>query len=410
MRVLRSAAALLGSARLPFPSFLLRLFPEKGPDGLDRSIYGYIIHYSLKDQLYLVLVTLLSFPFLYYSLDLPKQIVNHAISGKDFPVKFLGIELDQIPYLLVLCGVFLVLVLINGWFKLHINIKKGQVGERMLRRLRYQLYERVLRFPLHHFDRTATGQVIAMMTGELEPVGGFIGDAFALPISQGGTLLTIFIFMFVQDPILGAAAVAFFPLQGYLIPKMQRIIRRLGRERVRKVRGLSDRIAETIAARAEIRANDAAVYQLSDISQRLGEIYDIRFEIYNRKFFVKFLNNLIGNLTPFLFFLIGGYFVIKGELSFGALVAVLAAYKELSSPWKELLDFYQNQQDVAIKYEQVVEQFQVPDMLDRRLLLEAPEKLEPLHGEVTAANVGLVDDDGIPLLEGVNSAFSLAPA
>jgi putative ABC transport system ATP-binding protein len=286
-------------------------------------------------------------------------------------------------------------------------VRKGQVGERMLRRLRYQLYERVLRFPLHHFDRTATGQVIAMMTGELEPVGGFIGDAFALPISQGGTLLTIFVFMFVQDPILGAAAVAFYPLQGYLIPKMQRIIRRLGRERVRKVRGLSDRIAETIAARGEIRANDAAVYQLADISQRLGEIYDIRFEIYNRKFFVKFLNNLIGNLTPFLFFLIGGYFVIKGELSFGALVAVLAAYKDLSSPWKELLDFYQNQQDVAIKYEQVVEQFQVPDMLDKRLLLEAPEKVEPLHGEVTAANIGLVDDDAIPLLEGVNFEFSL---
>jgi ABC-type multidrug transport system fused ATPase/permease subunit len=319
----------------------------------------------------------------------------------------MGWEFDQIPYLLVLCCIFFALVLVNGWFKLHLNVKKGQVGERMLRRLRYQLYERVLRFPLHHFDRTATGQVIAMMTGELEPVGGFIGDAFALPISQGGTLLTIFVFMFVQDPVLGAAAVAFYPLQGYLIPKMQRIIRRLGRERVRKVRGLSDRIAETIAARAEIRANDAAVYQLTDISQRLGEIYDIRFEIYNRKFFVKFLNNLIGNLTPFLFFLIGGYFVIKGELSFGALVAVLAAYKDLSSPWKELLDFYQNQQDVAIKYEQVVEQFQVPDMLDKRSLLEAPEKVEPLHGDVTAANVGLVDDDGILLLEGVNFDFPL---
>ena len=89
----------------------------------------------------------------------------------------------------------------------------------MLRRLRYQLYQRVLRFPLHHFDRTATGQVIAMMTGELEPVGGFIGDAFALPISQGGTLLTIFVFMFVQDPVLGAAAVAFYPLAGLFDPQ-----------------------------------------------------------------------------------------------------------------------------------------------------------------------------------------------
>ena len=407
MQILRNAAAAVKSAR-PQLFFVRRRGPDSSTDGLDASIYGYILRYSLREQIYLVVVTLASFPFLYYSLDLPKTIVNRAISGKDFPQDFLGVELDQISYLLALCFIFLVLVLINGWFKLHLNVKKGQVGERMLRRLRYQLYERVLRFPLHHFDRTATGQVIAMMTGELEPVGGFIGEAFALPISQGGTLLTIFVFMFVQDPILGAAAVAFYPLQGYLIPKMQRIIRRLGRERVRKVRGLSDRIAETIAARSEIRANDAAAYQLADISHRLGEIYDIRFEIYNRKFFVKFLNNLIGNLTPFLFFLIGGYFVIKGPLSWGAFVAVLAAYKELSSPWKELLDFYQNQQDVAIKYEQVVEQFQVPDMLDKRLLLETPEQVEPLHGEVSAVNVGVTDGDGIPLLEAVSFNFPLS--
>src|SRR5690348_14826012 len=407
MRFLRTIAARLKSLGPPLPSAVRRLLPQSGTDGLDSSIYGYILHYSLREQIYLVVVTLISFPFLYYSLDLPKKIINEAISGKEFPKQYLGIEFGQVSYLVLLCCLFLLLVLVNGWFKLHLNIKKGQVGERMLRRLRYQLYERVLRFPLHHFDRTATGQIIAMMTGELEPVGGFIGEAFALPISQGGTLLTIFVFMFVQDPLLGAAAVVFYPLQGYLIPKMQRIIRRLGRERVRKVRVLSDRIAETIAARAEIRANDAAAYQLADISQRLGEIYNIRFEIYNRKYFVKFLNNLIGNFTPFLFFLIGGYFVIKGNLSFGALVAVLAAYKELSSPWKELLDFYQNQQDVAIKYEQVVEQFQVPEMLDRRLLLEEPEHVEPFRGGVTAANLGVTDSDGIHLLEEVSFEFPL---
>ncbi len=407
MRFLRAIAASLKSAWPLLPSSVRRLLPQGEADGLASSIYGYILHHSLREQIYLVVVTLLSFPFLYYSLDLPKLIVNRAISGKEFPQTFLGMEFEQIPYLLILCCIFLALVLINGWFKLHLNIKKGQVGERMLRRLRYQLYERVLRFPLHHFDRTATGQVIAMMTGELEPIGGFIGDAFALPISQGGTLLTIFVFMFVQDPMLGAAAVALYPLQGYLIPKMQRIIRRLGRERVRKVRVLSDRIAETIAARSEIRANDAAAYQLTDISHRLGEIYDIRFEIYNRKFFVKFLFNLIGNITPFMFFLIGGYFVIKGQLSWGALVAVLAAYKELSSPWKELLDFYQSQQDVAIKYEQVVEQFQVPEMLDKRSLLEEPDHAEPLHGEVVATNLGVTDSDGIHLLEAVSFDFPL---
>src|SRR5205085_2134715 len=175
-----------------------------------------------------VVVTLLSFPFLYYSLELPKVVINQAIGGKHFPVDFFGFPLGQIPYLLVLCGIFLGLVIINGWFKYHLNVRKGRVGERMLRRLRFELYQRILRFPLRHFDRTATGEIIAMLTAELEPVGGFIGDAFALPIAQAGTLLTIFIFMFVQNPPLGAAAVALYPLPAYFIPQMQRRIRALG--------------------------------------------------------------------------------------------------------------------------------------------------------------------------------------
>ena len=376
-------------------------------DALPSTIYGFILRYSRREQVYLVVVTLLSFPFLYYSLELPKVIINQAIAGKNFPCTIFGIEFSRMSYLVLLCVVFLVLVLVNGWFKYHLNVRKGRVGERMLRRLRYDLYERLLRFPLRHFDRTATGEIVAMLTAELEPVGGFIGDAFALPIAQAGTLLTIFVFMFVQNPLLGAAAVALYPLQAYFIPKMQRKIRALGRERVRKVRTLSDRIGESIAAQVEIRTNAGAPHQLADISHRLGEIYDIRFDIYNRKFLVKFLNNLINQLTPFFFFLIGGYFVITGELSFGALVAVLAAYKELSSPWKELLDFYQNQQDVAIKYEQVVEQFHVADMLDPRLLLDEGEKIDPPQGEIELRNVSVVDSDGIRLLDGLGLSFPL---
>ena len=39
-------------------------------------------------------------------------------------------------------------------------------------------------------------------------------------------------------------------------------------------------------------------------------------------------------MTPFFFFSVGGILVIEGNLTFGALVAALAAYKDLSAPWK----------------------------------------------------------------------------
>jgi|TARA_B110000967_G_C18684166_1_gene459642 putative ABC transport system ATP-binding protein len=68
------------------------------------------------------------------------------------------------------------------------------------------------------------------------------------------------------------------------------------------------------------------------------------------------LNNFIAQVTPFLFYSIGGYLAIKGDLSFAVLVVVLAAYKDLSPSWKELLVHYQVAAVSRIKYDQLIEQ------------------------------------------------------
>jgi ABC-type multidrug transport system fused ATPase/permease subunit len=187
-----------------------------------------------------------------------------------------------------------------------------------------------------------------------------------------------------------------------VIPKLQRKVNQLGKRRVRTVREVADQVHESAAGIIDIHANDAVRRQLTIFSYLMGTIYDIRFEIYQRKFFVKFLNNFIAQLTPFFFYAIGGYLVIGGNLSFGALVAVLAAYKDLASPWKELLDFYQMKEDSRIKYEQIIEQFQPPGMIDARLQLTEPEQLQPLTGQIAVSNLGLAEDDSSRILDGVS--------
>jgi len=361
---------------------------------LEPTIYRFILKHSLRQQILLLLLTLSSFPFLYYSLNLPKTILNEAIREKaQFPHEFLGMEFERIPFLMVLCTLFLIMVLFNGAFKYCINTFKGQLGERMLRRFRYQLYQRLLRFPLTHFQKASSAQIIPMITAECESLGGFIGDAFAAPAFQGGTLLTLIIFMLVQDPVLGAAAIALYPVQGYVIPRLQRRVNALNKMRVRTMREVADRVHESAAGMVEIHANDTVKLQLTDFAHVLGRIYDIRFEVFRRKFFIKFLNNFIQQLTPFFFFSIGGYLVIRGNLSLGALGAVLLAYKDLASPWKELLDYYQQKEDSRIKYEQIIEQFQPAGLADARLLLEEPESIPRLEGDLVVSQLSLAEDD-----------------
>src|SRR3954465_4251828 len=382
--------------------------PDAAPSDLEPTLWRFIIKHSWKSQLIALVLTLASFPFLYISLDLPKNIVNHAIRvDAKFPQYVFGFEFERIPYLMLLCGAFLMTVLINGAFKYCINTYKGRLGERMLRRFRYQLYMRLLRFPLTHFHKTSSAQIIPMVTAESESLGGFVGDALALPAFQGGTLLTIICFMFVQDPVLGLAAVALYPFQGYIIPKLQRKVNQLNKQRVRTQRIVADRIQESAAGIVEIHTNNTVKLQLTDFAALLGRIYDIRFEVYQRKFFVKFLNNFIGQLTPFFFYSLGGYLVIKGDLSFGALVAILAAYKDLASPWKELLDFYQIKENSRITYEQIVEQFQPSGMADARLLLEEPERIMPLTGELSVANLSLAEDDRSRVVDAVSFTVRL---
>src|SRR5271169_142927 len=375
------------------------------PSALQPTIYRFIIRHSLRQQLLVLVLTLVSFPFLYYSLNLPKTILNEITQGKHTSRDILGFQFDQTTYLMLLCAAFLALVCINGLFKYYINTFKGRLSERMLRRFRYQLYQRMLLFPLSYFQKASSAQIIPMITAESEAMGGFIGDAVAMPAFQGGTLLTIILFMFMQDPVLGLAAVALYPVQGYVIPKLQRKVNQLNRQRVRTIRQVADRVQESASGITDILANDAIRLQLTGFAHLLGTIYDIRFEIYQRKFFVKFLNNFLMQLTPFFFFSIGGYLVIHGSLSVGALLAVLIAYKDLASPWNELLTFYQSFQDSKIKYEQIVEQFQPAGMMDARLQFDEPETVPPFTGDLVAANLSLAEDDGSRVVDAVS--FSL---
>src|SRR5271169_4135585 len=96
-------------------SFLRRPMPSPGSDALDPSIYGFILHYSRREQTYLVIITLFSFPFLYISLKIPKYIAN-TITGTASSKEFFGLDVAQESYLLLLCGVFLAFILANGWF------------------------------------------------------------------------------------------------------------------------------------------------------------------------------------------------------------------------------------------------------------------------------------------------------
>ncbi len=364
---------------------------------METNLYRYIIKRSLRHQLAL---TVLAFVVTAVSLaptDLRRRIINKAIAMSDLPALFLY------------CGLFLVAVLASGGLKYVITNYEGMISETMLRNLRTELYHRILRFPLPHFRNTSTGQLIAMLLGEVEDLGLFFGQAFSVPLVHGLKLLGNVGYMVWLNPWMALAGVALYPFQIWLIPKLQRRVSQMSRDRVQLVRHLSDHIQESVSGIQEIHANDTLAYESSGFRNQLQKIFQVRIQIYNLKYFIKWINNFLALLGPFFLFLIGGWFIIArpGSFDVGSLVAFLAAYEQLNEPWRELLNYYQQKEVAETKYEQVIANFDVPDLrpefpIEERL----PEPMPALAGAYDVRSATVVHDGAVRALDQLQLALA----
>jgi ABC-type multidrug transport system fused ATPase/permease subunit len=311
--------------------------------GLTDGIFKLILVRTRSRQVALLIVAAAAMPTLYLTLEIPKHIVNHAIASTSKVIEIDDIAFSQVEFLVVLCFLYLGSLLANGSIKYWLNVYQGRVGELLIRRLRLMVY----RGWRHNGRPGGRAQLIPIIVQEVEPVGGFAGEALVTPVFQGGTFATLLAFMLIQDPVLGGAALMMLPIQLMVVPPLQRRINDLNRTRVREVRRLGGLLGER-----QPRPS-TSLRHLRLMFSSVRHIQELRFRIFKKKFMMKASINFLNNLVPFFFYLIGGYLVIEGNISFGALVAVLAAHKDFSAPLRELLMYYQVMEDVRVRYREM---------------------------------------------------------
>ena len=78
---------------------------------------------------------------------------------------------------------------------------------------------------------------------------------------------------------MGLVALAVYPVQIYVVPRLQKRVSALGKARLREIRRLSDHVGESVGGIVDVHAQGMARLELSRFADRLGTIYNIRFEI-----------------------------------------------------------------------------------------------------------------------------------
>ncbi len=262
-------------------------------------------------------------------LEMQRRIVNGTIKGGDYSA------------ILVLALIYAGLGCAQGLLKLLMNIYRSWVGEKAVRSLRLTVSRLTNHRSIEHEAAAVVGVESSMMLAEADEIGGFVGIYMSEPLLQGGLLLTVAGYMLFIQPSMAIVAFLTIIPQLVFVPLMQAAINRRVTRRVTTLRMLSGGIV----------LEDEDLQLLEELQgQRIDDIFTLNMAIFNFKFSMNFLMNLLSQMGTSGVLLVGGWFVVHGQTEVGTVVAFLSGLSRISEPWGELVNWFRDLNVTAAKY------------------------------------------------------------
>lgn len=312
---------------------------------MPASLYRYVWQISRRRQIVLCLVTVVVALFAMVPLEIQRRIVDEAITQA------------QLRYLLLLCGAYLAVVLIQGGIKYFLNVYRGRTVEQVARALRLTIYSKTHDAPPAQTDIAAhptveRGAVVAMVAAEVEDLAGFVGDSISVPLLQAGTAFTVLGYLLWVEPLIAGFALVVYLPQIFVVPLGQRRINYWAAMHARLIRKLGDLIVFSPPAGAASPAGAEPGERYDAVVERA---FDSRIHVYRIKFFLTFFGNFLDAIGPLIVLLVGGLLVMRGHTQVSTLVVFISGFQKFGDPWDQLTTFYRTLSNARVKYRLILD-------------------------------------------------------
>ncbi len=252
------------------------------------------------------------------------QLIDHVIRRRDAAL---------LPRVVLLLTAIFIGQQVLGFAK---NYLQELADQRILYKLRYDLYEQILYLPVSYFDTGRTGELLARLTGDVETVKGFLEtfmqDVVSELIMLVGTLVTLFALShtltlyLLPSVVLLASSVFLF----------KKTVKRFSRQ-VRNLFGqLSALAAETVSGIRVVKAFSAEDQESFRFANKSLALLRTQVKTAKLSSFYSITTEVCVFAGTLIVIIVAVPWVLAGSFTLGALVAYLSYLNKLYSPVKKL--------------------------------------------------------------------------
>ena len=275
------------------------------------------------------------------------------------------------------------------------NFIMATVTAKISHKMRDDISSKINRLPLSYFDRTSYGDVLSRINNDVDSIGRTLNNSLDNLVKAVTMFVGSLIMMFYNSWILALVAIGStfigFILMIFIMSKSQKYFS----EQQAGLGDINGHIEEVYSGHLVVKAYNA--------EESAKEVFkSINESLYDSSWKSQFLSGLmmpimsfIGNFGYVAVSIVGATLLMKGQLSFGVIVAFMMYIRLFTQPLSQMAQSMQQLQTTAAASERVFE------FLNEKELEDESHKTETIgvaKGMVTFENVHFSYEPGKPII------------
>lgn len=212
----------------------------------------------------------------------------------------------------------------------------ARIGHKIVRDIRNELNEHLLRLEPNYFVNNASADLIARMTSDVVLVRTLLTDTVAAVMRDTVRIVALLAAAVYLDPLLTGIAIFVLPIGLLPVYRFGRKTRRLSRTGQEAIGSLSAMAQESILGNRVVKIFSREPFEAARFRQENERLNDTFVKTEKVRALIGPVNEILASLAISGVILYGGYSVIQGIRSQGDFIAFLFSVFLIYDPYKKL--------------------------------------------------------------------------
>jgi ATP-binding cassette, subfamily B, bacterial MsbA len=282
-------------------------------------------------------------------IDQMPRVTFSASSVLDYIKYILGIlirEHDKVYALGAICVIIIFSIFFKNLF-LYLSLRiLGPMRNRVLNRLRSDLFAKILDLPLGFFTEQRKGDLISRMSNDINEIEWSVISTLEGVFREPLTILVILFTLVFLSPPLSIFLFVLLPLTGFIIGRVSRSLKKQSNIAQEQLGILMSILDETLGGLRVIKAFNAEKFLKNKFFQTNNYLNQVKNKIIFRRDMASPMSEVLGVIVLCCILFFGGQLILghKFALQPEGFIAYIAIFTQIINPAKSLSTAFYNAQ------------------------------------------------------------------